>query len=47
VTAEVGEDLVKEEQSSIVGGIASWKPVWSFLRKLDIVIENTIEKVDM
>jgi hypothetical protein len=24
VTADVGEDLAKEEYSSIVGGIASW-----------------------
>jgi len=36
VTADAGEDVEKEEHSSIVGGIANWKSVWRFLRKLDI-----------
>ena len=31
-------DVEKEEHSSIVGGIAVWKSVWRFLRKLDIVL---------
>ena len=30
--------MEKEEHSSIVGGIASWKSVWRFLRELDIVL---------
>jgi hypothetical protein len=43
VTADAGEDVEKEEHSSIVGGIESWlkplwKSVWWFLRKLDIVL---------
>jgi hypothetical protein len=43
VTADAGEEVEKEEHSSIVGGIASlynqlWKSVWWFLRKLDIVL---------
>jgi hypothetical protein len=41
VTADAGEDVEKEEYSSIAGEIASfykplWKSVWRFLRKLDI-----------
>jgi hypothetical protein len=43
VTADAGEDVEKEEHSSIVGGIAGlynplWKSVWRFLRKLNIVL---------
>jgi hypothetical protein len=43
VTADVGEDVEKEEHSSIAGGIANlvqplWKSVRRFLRKLDIVV---------
>jgi hypothetical protein len=44
VTADAGEDVEKEEHSSIAGGIASWynhsgnESVWQFLRKLDIVL---------
>jgi hypothetical protein len=43
VTTDAGEDVEKEEHSSIVGGIASLynhsgKSVWRFLRKLDIVL---------
>jgi hypothetical protein len=42
VTADAGEDVEKEEHSSIAGGIALvqplWKSVWQFLRKLDIVL---------
>ena len=44
MTADAGEDVEKEGQSSIAGGIASWynpplwKSVWLFLRKLDIVL---------
>jgi hypothetical protein len=38
VIADTGKNVEKEEYSSIVGGIASWKPVWQFLRKLDIVL---------
>jgi hypothetical protein len=42
VTADVGEDVEKEEHSSIVHGIeileqTLWKSVWQVLRKLDIV----------
>jgi hypothetical protein len=42
VTADAGEDVEKEEHSSIAGGICKlvqplWKSVWQFLRKLDIV----------
>jgi hypothetical protein len=49
VTADAGEDVEKEEHSSIVGGIASWykhswnlsgESVWQFLRKLDIVLRE-------
>jgi len=36
VTADVGEDMEKEEHSSIVGGESLWKSVLRFLRKLDI-----------
>jgi hypothetical protein len=37
VTVDAGEDVEKEEHSSIVGGITSWYnySVWWFLRKLD------------
>jgi hypothetical protein len=43
VTADTGEDVEKEEISSIAGGICKlvqplWKSVWWFLRKLDIVL---------
>ena len=43
MTADAGEDVEKEEHSTIAGGIASlvqplWKSVWQFLRKLDIVL---------
>jgi hypothetical protein len=41
VTVDAGEDIEKEEHSSIVGGIANWytwKSVCWFLRKLDIVL---------
>jgi hypothetical protein len=43
MTADAGEDLVKEEHYSIAGGIVCWyyplwKSVWQFLRKLDIVL---------
>ena len=44
MTADAGEDVEKEEHSSIFGGIASklvqplWKSVWRFLRKLGIVL---------
>jgi hypothetical protein len=43
VTANAGEDVEKEEHSSIASEIArwynySWKSVWQFLRKLDIVL---------
>jgi hypothetical protein len=39
VTADAGEDVEKEEHSSIAGGIASlYKSVWQFFRKLDIVL---------
>jgi hypothetical protein len=43
VTADAGEDVEKEEHSSVAGGIARqlqplWKSVWLFLRKLDIVL---------
>jgi hypothetical protein len=38
VTADAGEDVEKEEHFSIVGGIALWKSVWMFLRKLDFVL---------
>jgi hypothetical protein len=41
VTTHIGEDVKKEEQSSIAGEIANcykplWKPIWRFLRKLEI-----------
>ncbi len=41
MTANAGEDVEKEEHSSIAGGIADWynqywNSVWKFLRKLDI-----------
>jgi hypothetical protein len=41
VTTHVGEDVEKEEHSSIADGIASWykplwKSIWRFLRKLEI-----------
>jgi hypothetical protein len=41
VTAHVGEDVEKEEISSMAGGIANWhslsgKSILSFLRKLEI-----------
>jgi hypothetical protein len=41
VTTHVGEDVEKEEHSSIAGGIAncynhSGKKIWRFLRKLEI-----------
>jgi hypothetical protein len=38
VTADAGEDVEKEEHSSIVGGIANWynNSGNQFLRKLDI-----------
>jgi hypothetical protein len=35
---DTGEVVDKEEHSSISGGIASWKSVWQFLRKLVIVL---------
>jgi hypothetical protein len=41
VTADAGEDVKKEEHSSIVGCKLVhplWKLVWLFLRKLDIVL---------
>jgi hypothetical protein len=43
VTADAGEDMEKEECSSIARVIARllrpfWKSVWWFLRKLDIVL---------
>jgi hypothetical protein len=43
VTADAGEDVEKEEHSSIAGRIVKliqplWKSVWWFLRKLDIVL---------
>jgi hypothetical protein len=38
VTANADKDVEKEEHFSIVDGIASWKSVWRFLRKLDIVL---------
>jgi hypothetical protein len=38
VTADAGEYVEKEEQFSIVGEIVSWKSVWWFLRKLDILL---------
>jgi hypothetical protein len=43
VTADAGEDVEKEEHSSIAGGIASWynhfgNQFGGFLRKLDIII---------
>jgi len=41
VTADAGEDVEKEEHSSIVGGKLVqplWKSVWRFLRKLDITL---------
>jgi hypothetical protein len=47
MTSDAGEDVEKEEHSSIVGGIASrysqplWKLVWWFLRKLHIVLLRT------
>jgi hypothetical protein len=37
-TIDVGEDVEKEEDSSIAGGITSWKSVRWFLRNLDIVL---------
>jgi hypothetical protein len=45
VTADAGEDVEKEEHSSIVGGNASlykslWKSVWRFLRKLNIILQE-------
>jgi hypothetical protein len=40
VTTHVGEDVEKEEYSSISGGIANWynHSIWRFLRKLEIDI---------
>ena len=42
MTADAGEDVEKEEHSSIVGGITLvqplWKSFWRFLRKLDIIL---------
>ena len=43
VTAHIAETVQKEEHSSIAGGIANlvqplWKPIWRFLRKLEIVL---------
>jgi hypothetical protein len=38
VTTNAGQDVEKEEHSSIVGGIASWKSVLRFLRILHIVL---------
>jgi hypothetical protein len=41
VPKDAGVDVEKEEHFSIVCGIASlylWKPVWRFLRRLDIVL---------
>jgi hypothetical protein len=47
VTADAGEDVEKEEHSSIVGGIASWHNTsgnqsGEFLRKLDIVLSENL-----
>jgi hypothetical protein len=33
-----GKNVEKEENSSVVGGIALWKSVWWFLRKLDMAL---------
>jgi hypothetical protein len=43
VTADAGEDVEKEEHSSIAGRTVSWynhfvNQFWWFLRKLDIVL---------
>ena len=42
MTADAGEDVEKEEHSSIAGGLQAvqppWKSVWPFLRKLDIIL---------
>ena len=37
-TADAGEDVEKEENSFIAGGTVSWKSVWQFLRKFDILL---------
>ena len=41
MTADAGEDVEKEQHSSIPGRIASrykplWKSIWTFLRQLEI-----------
>ena len=42
MTEDAGEDVEKEEHSSITGRIANWynhsARFWQFLRKLDIVL---------
>jgi hypothetical protein len=38
VTADAGVDVEKEEHSSIAGGIALWKSVWQFFKKLNIIL---------
>ena len=35
MTAHVGEDVEKEEHSSVAGGIANWEAIWRFLKKLE------------
>jgi hypothetical protein len=46
LTADTGENVEKEEHSSIAGGIASWynhcKPIWQFLRKSDKVLPEDL-----
>jgi hypothetical protein len=32
--------MEKEKHSAIVGGIESWKSVWRFLRKFDVVLSQ-------
>jgi hypothetical protein len=46
VTADTGEDVEKEEHSSIDGGIVLvqplWKSIWWFLTKLGIVLPEDL-----
>jgi len=38
VTADVGQNVEKEEHYSLACRTASWKSGWHFLRKLEIIL---------
>ena len=38
MTADVGDDVEKEEHSSIAVGTTLWKSFWQFLRNLEVVL---------